>query len=420
MTFIIPKELNIIDINPEADEKKLVELFEEKTGKTLYPAQSERITISIINTISSCMKVKFNQAFRNLLLPYAKGLFLDFIGLFLNCVRLEATQAHSMLRINVYEGLSSDVTIPKGTEIETIDGKYIFTTDDDIVIKSGVLYSDVPITSVYAGELLNYKKGEINNLIQNYDYVESVTNTVDATGGSDEEDDDRYRERIYIAPEKFSTAGPRKAYKYFAMSAHKDIVDVEVERKQLPASITLEAVLAEENGGIIESDKFSASIDYFTGIMDITFKEPVTSCVIKIPPAATIDVYTLTKDGKASDTIIKAVENAINAEEVRPLTDDVKVGSAIKKDFSVDVIVYITRDADYTLVSTAVAKAMEDYFKEIALKLNTAVIESDIISLIKAIEGVYRVILNSPGYLPPYKNAYYKGTIANLEIRRIE
>lgn len=413
-----PEDFNIIDINPEKDEKDAVALFEKETGKTLYPAQSERISISVFNKLFNLFKIQVNEAFKNLLLPYAKGIFLDIIGAFLGCPRLSASQAVAVLLIKLYETFSFDKTIPKGTEIETSDGEYIFTTDKDVTIKAGELTAEVNITSVLAGSVLNYKKDEITNLIQNYEYVESVTNITDATGGSDAEEDEAYRERLYIAAEKSSTAGPSMAYKYFAMSADKTITDVQVECIQEDASISISGQTYIEKDGIIDNDIIHAQVNYSTGNFSITLKEQEIALDVKIPPCARVDIYALTKDGAPSESIINKIYAEVNCEERRPLSDYVVVSSAVKGEFSIKSKVFIASDADYNSVVSRVQAALNNYLSELRLKLNRPVIPSEIIALIQNIDGVVSVELEAPLALPADIKKYYVGTVEKLEFAR--
>lgn len=420
MTTAFPEDFQILEINPEQDEKDAVALFEKETEKTLYPAQSERISISVFTKIFTLFKIQVNEAFKNLLLPYAKGIFLDIIGALLGCPRLKPSQAVCILLITLYEALSVDKIVPAGTEIETKDGEYIFTTDEDVTIKAGELTAQVGITSVKAGSALNYKKDEITNIIQNLEYVESVTNITDAEGGSDEEKDDAYRERLYIAAEKSSTAGPELAYKYYAMSADKTITDVQVECKQENASITYNAQTYTETNNAIENDDISAKINYTTGIFKITLKKQSISLEVKIPPCARVDIYALTETGTPSEDIIQKIYNEVNAEDRRPLSDFVVVSGAEKQTYKVKAAVIIKKDAIFDDVQKNVLSALNEYIKAKRKLLKQEILPSDIITLIKNVSGVYDVELESPAKLPASINVYYAGTIDDISFKRMQ
>lgn len=413
-----PQDFQVLDINPEQDEAEAVSLFEAESGKTLYPAQSERIAISVFTKLHTLFKSSVNEAFKNLLLPYAKGIFLDIFGALLGCERLAASPAKSTLRVNLYEPFGFDKIIPAGTEIETKDGEYIFITDSDLIIPAGDISGEVEITSSLAGSALNYRQNEITNIIQNYEYVESVTNISDAVGGSNEEDDDSYRQRLYIAAEKSSTAGPKLAYKYYAMSADKSITDVQVECVQENAKIIFAENTYTEENGKIENEKISADIDYISGVFNITLKEQGLSFSVIIPPCAKINIYALTENGTPSEEIINKIYAEINTDERRPLSDMVVVSGAEERTFSVNGTVYIMTNADYDSTVMAVKSAVNNYLDNIRKKLNQSVFPSEITSVIQNVSGVKYVILESPNILNASTKIYYNGTIEELNFER--
>lgn len=412
-------DLQLIEINPEKDEQEYIGLFEKELDKKLQPAQSERVLISIINVLATNIKIKFNEALKNMFLPYATGIFLDIIGALLGCPRLRALQALSVLLVKLYEVYSFDKIIPKGSEIETSDGEYIFVTDKDLIIPAGVLTGTVTITSEKAGSALNYKKGEINTLIKNYEYVESVTNTTDAVGGADEENDDPYRERLKIAAEKSSTAGTYLAYKAYAMAADKSITDVEVECRQEDASIEYDGEVYTETKNIIDNDKINAEIDYFTGTFTVNLKKHNITLKVTIPPCARVDIYALTENGTPSDEIIQKIYQEVNSEERRPLSDMLVVQGAIQGTFKIKGVVLISANADYDTVNSNIYAALNDYLNELKLKLNQPVVPSQIIAIIQNVNGVVSVELETPEKLPADIKTYYVGEIKELTIRRI-
>jgi hypothetical protein len=150
------KIFEAITIDTEKDEQELVSYYEGLSGKTVYPAQPEKIMLSVIAYAKSLVLMKLNECVKNLLLPYAKGIWLDILGFLVGCERLSATQSMSTLQVNLYEAFSFDKTIPSGTEIETRDGEAVFVTTEDLVIPAGSTTGTVSIESVQAGSVLNY------------------------------------------------------------------------------------------------------------------------------------------------------------------------------------------------------------------------------------------------------------------------
>lgn len=414
-------DLTIFDIDPEKEEQELRAYFtDELTHKPLYAGQCEAAMISLISYQSSVNKIKYAESLKMCLLRYAKGIWLDLYGEFWHCPRIKATPAEDVLQVKLFDVFEVDKILPKDSEIETKDGLYVFKTLEDLIIPAGQMYGTVKIESELAGAALNdYAAGDINSLVKNYEYIESVTNLNGASGGSDPEEDDDYRERLFLAPEKLSTAGTETGYKYLAMSAHKDIIDVSVDLPQEPASVTIGESVYVENGGVFDDEAVTGTVNYKTGVMELTFAEPVSAVKIRIEPAATVELRILTKDGEASSAILGAVDETLSPYDKRPMTDNVLSYSASKVNFTVSGKVIIERNANYETVCEAIDTALAKYFELVRSQLECDVLLSDIIKVIKLVEGVYDVELTSPtASLKGSKKIFYNGLKGDLNIVR--
>ena len=103
--------------------------------------------------------------------------------------------------------------------MKTQDGKY-FNTVDYAEVAAGELTVDVDVQAEEAGaESSGIAAGEIDTLVDPIPYVASVESIEASTGGLDIEDDDGLTERVWLAPSKYSCAGPRDAYAYYARRA---------------------------------------------------------------------------------------------------------------------------------------------------------------------------------------------------------
>lgn len=167
----------------------------------------------------------------------------------------------------------------------------------------------------------------------------------------DGETDDKLRERIKLAPEKFTTAGSRGSYVYHAKSADSTIVDV--------------AVIS--------------------------------------PSPGIVNIYPLVATGAPSQAVIDAVMAKCNAEDVRPLTDYVQVLAPVKTDFAIAVTVdpYRWPDAD-----TLKKQAQDALTALTAPASGTLGLDLTISRIIAAatVKGVYRVTVTSPAadvIIPP-------------------
>ena len=179
-------------------------------------------------------------------------------------------------------------------------------------------------------------------------YVAAVENTTVSEGGADEQDDDSYREDIHIAPESFSVAGPAGAYEYFAKRASALITDVSVTSPS-PGEVEVRPLLT---GGEIPGEE-----------------------------------------------LLDAVEDVLSADDVRPLTDHVKVLAPEKKEYAVKFTYYISRDnqAKAETIRQAVETAAEEFIAWQKEKLGRDINPSELIArIIRA--GAKRVEVESPVY----------------------
>ena len=381
------------EYDTEAEEQKLVKMFEEQTGKPLYPAQDERLLISLIEYKASLLVNKFNEAARLNLTRYSRGSILDCIGEMFGTARLKGSKGKDFIKITLNTTFTSDLTIAKGLEILSKDEEYSFFTTENCVIPAGETVGTVEIEAETIGEYANvYGIGDVNILVKPISYIQSVENINGVSGGADVEDDAPYIKRILLAPESFSCAGSRQSYIYHTLSANANIIDAQAESPVIPATIKIgDDIYTEENGRINTGD-FTASVDYKAGSITFT-KDDVTYC-FKIPPQATVYVYPLTDDDVTPETVLQDVRDLLTGESVNPMTDYVNVIAPEKVNTSITMNVLVKADADFNSVCDAVDEAAEKYKKEIRKTLKASIEPSHIYTKIGAIDGVYSVDLN--------------------------
>ncbi|WP_367971618.1 baseplate J/gp47 family protein [Vibrio scophthalmi] len=162
------------------------------------------------------------------LLAFAKGAKLDNLGAFVDCERLKPTPASSDF-LFTFKAEHRGFTIRKGFNILARDGKTIFQTIADEVIEAKKTSSTLTLYAQEVGPNANgFMAGEIAQISKPMSDIVSAVNTTISVGGSLEESNESYAERIYLAPSGFSSAGPFDAYEYFARSAHPGIARVKV------------------------------------------------------------------------------------------------------------------------------------------------------------------------------------------------
>lgn len=285
------------------------------------------------------------------LIKYAHGDDLVNIGALYGqrCLPIPATKATTILRFTLSSLLTADSTIPSGTLAQTSNGVRFATTELG-TIAAGNLTIDLPAEAVDAGKAGNgFVAGQINSLVQwSAPFLVTVSNTTTSGGGADKEEDDHLRARIWMAPESFSVAGPKEAYEYWAASANPDIVDVSVW-----------------------SDAANAGKVY---------------------------IYPLMAGGQMpSQSVIDQVLAKCNADDIRPLTDQVFVQAPIASNYKVTATFWIdsSKGQFEDDIKTAVQTAYNNYktwqSSEIGLDINPSKLDQMLVDA-----GAKRTVITLP------------------------
>lgn len=222
-------EPDFIERDADKITAEMIAQYEAATGKTLYPAQAERLLIDLWAYREMLVRVAAQEAAKQNLVAFAREPMIDYLGELVGVYRLAAQPATTTLQFSVDEELAIDVLIPAGTRVSASDS-IIFATDTDVVLKAGLLLVNATATCTEPGAAGNgWQPAQVSQLLDEIDNVDlQVTNLAASSGGSEQEDNDRLRERIKLAPESFTNAGSRMAYRFNAMQAHPNIVDVAV------------------------------------------------------------------------------------------------------------------------------------------------------------------------------------------------
>lgn len=245
------------------------------------------------------------------LLAYANGDYLDHIGLLVGTTRLPAEYARTTMKYTLSTPLPSTYEVPVGTRISPGDGKVYFATSEILSIPPGEREGEVQALCLVVGAAGNgFLPGQINRQVDPLPYVQSVSNITTSEGGADTEDDESFRDRIHLAPEHFSVAGPKGAYEFWAKSANAGIVDVQVlgpEDGTNPGEVKIYPLL--EGGGIPGQE-----------ILDLVYEtvsaddvRPDTDYVFVLPPeVVTYDADVTYWIDRSNATQATAIQSAVN------------------------------------------------------------------------------------------------------------
>lgn len=319
--------------------------YERLTGRPLYPAQSERLLINLIAYREHLVRVGIQEAAEQNLVAFARAPMLDYLGELVGVIRIPAQPARCILRFSLDAPAVSPVFIPSGTGVYSNDGKYLFTTEADRTIEAGVVAIDVSAVADTAGEAANsLQRGNVSTLADDVtDESLSVCNVDATSGGSDEETDDHFRERIMLAPETFSVAGSELAYRFHALSVSASIVDV--------------------------------------GVLS--------------PTPGVVELYPLTKIGIPDNATLALVKAKVGSEKVRPLTDRVTVIAPERVPYSLSVTLTLYKNADADAVKKRAQASLAAHAEALRADLGRDIVRSQFINA-ALVSGAYDAEVISP------------------------
>jgi phage-related baseplate assembly protein len=336
----------------------MIAAFESSAGRTLQPAQVERLLIDLYAYRESLVRNAVQYAAQQNLLAFAIFPMIDYLGGLLGVVRLAAQPATTTLQFTLANVLTIQYLIAAGTIVGTNDGQFTFATNADLVIMPGLTSATVNATATIAGPAANgFLPGQINVLRNPSALLSGASNTSTSSGGSAPETDDHLRTRIQAAPNQFSAAGPVGAYRFFALGVDPSIIDVQVT-SPAPGSV---------------------SVFVLTGPIAVQPASPPNSI------------------GIASPALLSKVQSTLSSDTVRPLTDTVAALAATEIDYQINAMVTLYSDADPTATMAAASVAARQFAIDLASKMQRDIVPSQIIAAL-SVPGVYEVTLASPVY----------------------
>lgn len=169
----------------------------------------------------------------------------------------------------------------------------------------------------------------------------------DADGVEIAETDARFRARIALAPEAFSMAGPEGAYTFHALEldGKQDLAD---------AATYSEEDAATYSAGVPYADAFTR------GKRPTAFTGRANGNPVLAPEVLVVVLPTLAY-GAADQALIDRVFDAVTADEVRPIGDNVRVEAAEILDYTVNLRIGYEQGSDPAPLVAAVKANLETY-----------------------------------------------------------
>lgn len=315
--------VDFLETDPAKIESQIITRYENASGRSLAAGDPVRLFLLAIAAEIIQLRTDVNIAARQNLLSYAQNEHLDALGVYMSTDRLSDSRAVTTIRFSLSEALGNDYTIPAGFEVT--NGVVTFSTDDEVIIRAGDMTGEVSAQCTEAGEAGNdYLPGQISTIVTPMTFLASAENITITSGGADKEDDPEYADRIRLAPNSFSVAGPKKAYIFHAYSVSSAIIDVSVTSPS-PGEVKVYPLLT---GGTLPTDDVLDQVEDYLMNEEI---RPLTDFVEVLAPKAVeytinVDFWIVSEDKTKSDAIRAAVDKAV--EEYR-LWQQSKIGRDI-------------------------------------------------------------------------------------------
>lgn len=365
-------ELQFIETDAGQIYDFILYILENGVSEELYPGDERRIFGEALVPLVVAVYSTMNDSARQATLRYARGEVLDALGEFAGVYRIEAMPAVTTIRFSLKEAVNQNIIIPKGTRV-TSDYTRYFATTETAVLQAGTLSVDIEAESTEGGSNYNdIPEGEINVLVDLIPYIDAVSNTAETSGGGDIEGDEDLRQRIRLAPASRSTAGPKNAYKFYAVSADATVADAYVDSPS-PGVVVITPILY---GG-------------------------------EIP----------------GQDVLDKVLAACNADDVRPLTDKVEVAPPSTQSYDIELTYYTTAANETAVVENIEGSggSIDQYVYWQGSSLDRNINPDYLRKLILCPEdnegnhliGADRVVITSPEYteLDPTTVAKFSGTL---------
>lgn len=314
-------DVSFIDgVTVEDIRREMVADYEEfMAGETGRPLTLDRASPHRMELYSAAAQLYhalqyIDRAGKQNLLKYSYSTFLDHLAAFKGLAREPAATASTTLRFTLSASRASTTGIPAGTRASVQDWSVYFETTKYMEIPAGAMTVDVPALCTVTGTAGNgLPAGKLSVLVDPIPYMASVSNITATAGGAEVESDDHLAERIYLFPGSYSTAGPEANYKYHAKKFNVNVGDVVVTSEQA---------------------------------------------------AGTVDIYFLMADGtEPPEEMITGMENYLRNNNIRPMTDLVRVSAPEKAEYFIDLTYYINRSDSNraAAIQEAVAAAVSGY-----------------------------------------------------------
>ena len=302
------------------------------------------------------LRVEINTNFRNQFWMLAEGEWLDFAAREFGVVRLEGSKPWAKIKLFVSEALSIDITIPAGM---LLGGTQEMTAQTKLAatIPAGARSVEV-IAELDA--YISSSEEKLEEILTPLPYILEATQLESWHDGKAVESDERLRERIEVSLDTLSGAGPYRAYRKLTLKADSRIRDVLIYGE--PGEVHL----------VIDTESYDEALQ--TRVMAAVNAEevrPLTDHVILHHATAQyfdVAATLVVEDGIDANTVVQRAKDAL-----RLRTEDIRVGESLSRARLIDAL-FVSGVRDIRLTSPAdnLSATREQVLKLAALEVSYA------------------------------------------------
>ena len=315
--------------------------WETLTGKTMYPAQVEFLLTNLVAYRETLLRIGIQEAAKQNLVNFARYPMLDYLGELVGAYRLLPSAATTIIEFFTDVAITSPTIIPKGTEVS--GGSLIFATDVEAIIAPNETSVAVTATATTTGTSSNdVLPGTLKSILNFFNPAVGATNLTLSKGGADMESDDRFRERVRLAPSQFSNAGPRGAYEFYVKSVRQDIAYVGLH----------------------------------------------------VPRPGKVRIYPLLETGIPDQKLLLDVYTTLSDESIRPLTDELEVVAPTEVPYTTTIHIKVYRTASVEETLAQVRTVLEAFALTLQSVLGADMVPSQWVAEAHKVPGVYQAYLD--------------------------
>ena len=235
-----------------------VAMYETLTGTVVHPASPEMQFIRWVCNIIIQERVLNNYTGNQNIPSRAEGKNLDALAeLTYLRERPDSKAATCKMLFSISEAQDTAILIPAGTRITDANGTLTWETIEDVYVPIGETSVETQARCQTVGVIGNgYAVGQINALVDVYDYYSECKNVTASEGGADRATDDEYYELMRASMDAFSCAGARGGYIYWAKQVSTEIVDV-VANSPVPGEVKIYVLM---EGGALAGEEMKNKV----------------------------------------------------------------------------------------------------------------------------------------------------------------